>query len=212
LLRAFDCHLSAQKLLYLDHLLACIDEVDRVLDDLPQPILRNTLSNQILNVLTGKPFNLKGFPETLEKRIIILKTIVEELGIEEKFAAAVSKIFKVTEAKRYEKNWTQFINFFIDEGRATAILPLSVMGSQATTSFIKFFESLCSIMGIADLLIDFNRDFKLNQIVIKPTLGRYFYLLRKLAYSGIRLVRLIPHKRRFIAYCWRMLKALMKKE
>ncbi|MFT6335183.1 MAG: hypothetical protein ACI86M_001527 [Saprospiraceae bacterium] len=87
------------------------------------------------------------------------------------------------------------------EGKATAELPLSIMKIESTHAFGKFFNNLCRLMGIADLVIDAKSDCESNNITIKPHLNRYFKLNWLLVKDGLKLIWKFPKRIHFLVYC-----------
>jgi hypothetical protein len=189
--------------LMLDHLILAIDEVDQVVDELPTEAERNNLTNCISKYLRNKENQLihKLASESLSNRMYVLKKIVVELDVTDRFHKAVSNIFYFTERKRHTKNETELIELVMMEGKATAELPLSIMKIDSTCAFGQFFNNLCKLMGIADLVIDASSDYKSKFISIKPHPNLYFKLNWLLVKEGLKLIWKFPGRVHFLIYC-----------
>lgn len=200
---AFNLELSKRSLNHLDHLLACIDLVDQVVDDLPGERDRTQLCKDILDFLHGRQDQILNdhAPPELRKALINIRQIVGELGILTRFAGAVETIFDNTERKRHTPNISNFINMIATEGRATAELPLSILGKEASQGFATFFTEICELMGFADLLVDARSDYRNGLIVIYPSFSLHVKLTVMIIRGGIKLLTHIPHKWAFIKYC-----------
>ena len=189
--------------LMMDHLILAIDEVDQVVDELPTEAERNDITSCILKYLRNKEnqLTLKLASESLSNRMYVLKKIVVELDINDRFHKAVSDIFYFTERKRHTKNEAELIELIMLEGKATAELPLSIMKIDSTHAFGQFFNNLCKLMGIADLVIDAKNDYKSNYISIKPKLNLYLNLNWLLVKEGLKLIWKFPGRIHFLIYC-----------
>lgn len=196
----------------LDHLIIAIDEIDFCIDELPSQEERDAITDSLLDFLSNNKvkwdhvIKIKG----LDLKIENLKQVVQAINYKDDFIAAVKTIFINTEAKRHANNEEELIKFVILEGKATAILPLSIMGIKADTNFGTFFTTLCMLMGISDLVIDARKDFAAGLIVFKPTLKFYGNLMRIIVSEGVGLIFTIPKKWQFIKYCLSFSVALIK--
>lgn len=212
LLSSFDVNITDKTKIHLDHLICCIDEVDKVLDDIPDQNLREELSREMISLIDGTSLHLAeslNFP-SLEKRLLMLKKIADDLNISARIIKAAKIIFSRTEEKRHVKKLDDFIPLVMEEGAATAELPLSILGAESNHKFDSFFENLCSLMGIADLVVDARDDFKQGIIAMKPSLGIYPRLIWITIVRGLKLLFSIPNKVRFLLYCYRLTKSLLK--
>lgn len=189
--------------LMMDHLILAIDEVDQIVDQLPSENERNDITNSILNYLCNNDEKLthKLASKSLSNRMQVLKKVVNELDIIERFHSAVSIIFQYTELKRHTNNKSILINYVMLEGQATAELPLAIMKIDSTHPFGQFFNNLCMLMGVADLIIDAKSDYKSNYISIKPSLNLYLKLNWILIKDGLKLIWRFPKKIHFLIYC-----------
>jgi len=156
LTNAYSVELDRRTKLMLDHLILTIDEVDQSVDELQTKIERDSLTNSILQYLqnTEPEYTHVLAKPSLSKKIDILKSIIKELHITDRFYAAATKIFNYTEQKRHTTDQNELIQLVQLEGEATAELPLSIMGISSHDSFGLFFNRLCMLMGVADLVID----------------------------------------------------------
>ena len=189
--------------LMMDHLILAIDEVDQVVDELPTESERNDITNCMLMYLCNNDEKLihKLASESLSNRMHVLKKIVIELDITERFHKAVSDIFDYTERKRHTKDESKLIELIMLEGKATAELPLSIMKIDSTHAFGQLFNNLCKLMGIADLVIDARSDYNANYISLKPKLGLYLNLNWILIKEGLKLIVKFPERIHFLVYC-----------
>ena len=62
------------------------------------------------------------------------------------------------------------------DAKATAQLPLSIMKIETNHAFVRFFNNLCKLMGVADLVIDTETDYLSYYILIDPKLKCYLKL------------------------------------
>jgi len=203
LTNAYSVELDSRTKLMLDHLILTIDEVDQSVDELQSKTERDSLTNSILQYLQNNESEyIHSLAKlSLSKKIEILKSIIKELHITERFYAAASKIFNYTEEKRHTKDQKKLIQLVQLEGEATAELPLSIMRIDSQDSFGLFFNRLCMLMGVADLVIDAKSDFNSNYIVLKPNFKFYRALVSIVIKEGIRLIWNFPHKFKFLMYC-----------
>lgn len=200
---AYKLVIDGRTKLMMDHLILAIDEVDQVVDELPTETERNDITNCMLKYLCNndKKLNHELASESLCKRMQVLKKIVIELDITERFHKAVSEIFYYTERKRHTKDETKLIELIMLEGQATAELPLSIMKIDSSHPFGQFFNNLCKLMGVADLVIDAKSDYIANYISIKPKLGLYLNLNWILIKEGVNLISKFPKRIHFLGYC-----------
>lgn len=200
---AYSVQLDTRTKLMLDHLILGIDEVDLVVDELPTKKERDEITASILTFLNDakKTWSHPSASESLTIKIHNLKYIVQELNIGDRFHKAAFEIFDYTERKRHTINQTELIDFVTKEGKATAELPLSIMQIDPTHAFAKFFTILCTIMGIADLIIDARSDYNSKFIVLKPNFKLYFKLNFILIRDGLKLIWIFPKKISFLIYC-----------
>ena len=209
---AFDIEIDAQTKIYLDHLIIAIDEIDNCIDELPSKELRDTITNSLVTFLSDDTTHWSHPDATKEFSLKIenLKAIVQKQNIETKFVGTAETIFHNTEIKRHTKNIDDLIAFIIEEGKATAILPLSILSIKADTPFGMFFTNLCMLMGIADLVFDAREDFRKGFIDVKPSFELYRKLVKIVIKDGISLLLSIPKKLKFMVYCFKFTLALMK--
>lgn len=200
---SYKVSLSARRKIMLDHLIIAIDKVDQSIDEIPDKLDRDELTECMLSFLENdqKEFGNRLATDSLSQNMNVLKLIVHELGVQGRFILAVAKIFKYTEEKRHTNNAEQLIALVQKEGAATAELPLSIMQVPADHPFAYFFNNLCKMMGIADLIVDARSDYRDNYIALKPSLLLYFNLSWILVKEGVRLIWNFPRKLRFIIYC-----------
>lgn len=151
-----------------------------------------------------------GSRPRFQKLIEVIKSIVLAAGVRDRFSDAAQKIFQYTEEKRHVTDRRQLIDLVMLEGKATAELPLSIMGVAADQPFGQFFYRLCMLMGVADLIVDARSDYKANYIALKPSLRLYFDLNRILITEGIKILWYFPKKLSFLWYAIRMSIALIK--
>lgn len=212
LLSAFDIVLNQTTKLYLDHLICCIDRVDNILDEMSMQQQRQNLSDSMIELINGDRELLpKEFcqPE-LETSLLNLRAIANKLNVKSAIVHAAHIIFTKTENKRHETNIESFITMVQAEGVATALLPLSIMGDESNKNFTDFFTKLCRLMGVADLIVDAKSDYRTKIIAFKPTFKIYVRLIRLTISEGLKLLLMIPHKFRFLQYCFRFLIIMIK--
>lgn len=209
---AFDISVDSKTKRYLNHLIVAIDEIDTCVDDIASKKERDSITKSLINYLGDNSLNWKHNKATpsLAKKIKNLKKIVVLENIDIQFIEAAQTIFDLTERKRHTKDYKLLIDFVVDEGKATARLPLSILKIEAHTPFGKFFTDLCKLMGVADLIIDAMADYRANQIALKPSISLYLKLIKMAVLGGIRLIWGIPHKFRFLLYCFRFGIALLR--
>lgn len=202
---AYGIMLSDRQKLMLDHLILGIDEVDKAVDEIPSYELRENVTQSLVKFLGNNEERWENPLNTtsLTHKMYTLKKITQELKIESRFTAAVSAIFLYTEQKRHEPQEDELINLVMLEGEATAELPLSIMSVKPDHPFGIFFTQLCTLMGIADLIVDARSDFKSNYIVLKPKIGLYVKLNLILIKNGIKIFWNFPRKMSFLLYCIR---------
>ncbi len=200
---AYKITVEPREKLMLDHLILCIDEVDASIDILPTKEARDTITQSILHYLQDDSdvWNCEAANQQLTDRIQMLKSIVVELNVVDRFHQAAHDIFHFTELKRHTESEEELLDFILKEGHATAELPLTIMQIDERDAFALFFNRLCMLMGIADLVIDARSDFQANFIVIKPRLFLYLKLFRILIVEGLKLVWYFPKKIPFLVYC-----------
>lgn len=202
---AYAIKLSNRQKLMLDHLILGIDDVDKSIDEIPSFEVREKVTQSLLNYLNNEEEHWKNPLETdsLSNKMLTLKKITKELKIEKRFTQAVSEIFKYTEQKRHVLDKDELIELVMLEGKATAELPLSIMSVGPDHSFGKFFTQLCTLMGVADLIVDARSDYKSNYISVKPKIGLYLKLNLILIKEGISIFWNFPRKMSFLLYCIR---------
>ena len=200
---AYDIHLTPRTKLMLDHLILGIDEVDLVVDRLSLQSERDEITGSVLKFLSNSEKNWTHplATDSLTIKIQNIKYMVEELKVEDRFHVAAAQIFDFTERKRHTLNQQELIDFVMREGKATAELPLSIMQIAPSHAFAKFFTILCTLMGIADLIIDARSDYKSKYILLKPSFKLYFNLITILIKNGIKLIWNFPKKFSFLIYC-----------
>ena len=200
---AYRLMLDKRTILMMDHLILAIDEVDQAVDELPTKDGRDDITSSMLAFLLNDHETLihELASESLSQRMQILKKIVVELEITDRFHEAVSEIFDYTERKRHTKNEAELIEMIMLEGKATAELPLSIMKIDSTHAFGQFFNNLCKLMGIADLVIDAQNDYKSNYISIKPRFFLYTKLNWILIKEGLKIFWKFPERVHFLIYC-----------
>jgi len=203
LTEAYSVSLDERTKLFLDHLILAIDEVDQAVDEIETKVNRDDITNSILKYLSNQEFtwNHKLASPILATKIQILKSIVLELKVSARFHKAVVNIFHFTEVKRHTTDPKELIELVRKEGQATAELPLSIMQIEPTHAFGLFFQHLCMLMGIADLVIDAKSDFRANYISIKPKFSLYVKLIYLVIKDGCTLIWRFPNKLKFLLYC-----------
>lgn len=202
---AYSISLNKRRKQMLDHLILGIDEVDVVVDPLPNIQDREDLTSSILTYLSSDQdaWSHELATPSLISKIQVIKRIVKELGVEKRFHKAAFHIFKFTEEKRHTLNTDTLVQLVMQEGEATAELPLSIMQIEAEHPFVHFFTNLCRLMGVADLVMDARSDYKSNYIALKPNLKLYWKLHAIMVKEGLKLVWNFPHKIKFLLYCIR---------
>ena len=195
--------LDARTKLMLDHLILGIDEVDLVVDQLPTKSERDDITASILKFLGDKEKVWKHplATDSLTLKIQNINYIVQELNVQDRFHKAAYNIFDFTERKRHTVSEQELIDFVMQEGKATAELPLSIMGIAPSHAFAKFFTILCTLMGIADLIVDARSDYKAKYIAVKPSISLYLKLNAILIKYGLKLIWIFPKKISFLIYC-----------
>ena len=214
LLRAFDVKIDGKTKIYLDHLIGCIDLVDTAIDNVSEKNLRDKLTVDMTSLLDGRSEQLSKEFEypLLEKSLLNLRLIAIDLNIKTQILNSAKIIFRSTEDKRHVSDIEEFISLVQQEGEATALLPLSLMGSQSNKKFTAFFSDLCRLMGVADLVADARADYCQGLISFKPSLRIYSKLLFITINSGLKLLINIPNKFRFLQYCIKFIPLLWKKD
>lgn len=200
---AYNVDVESREKRMLDHLILCIDEVDASIDILPTKEERDFITKSILAYLKDSTtsWTCKAANQALKERIEILKSIVIELDVVDRFHNAAQDIFHFTELKRHTNDEHQLLDFILKEGHATAELPLTIMQIKEEHEFALFFNRLCMLMGIADLVIDARSDYHAKYIVVKPRIGLYLKLFQLLVSGGLQLVWHFPKKISFLVYC-----------
>ena len=202
---AYGIVLTERQKLMLDHLILGIDEVDKSIDEIQLFELREEVTQSLLMYLSDQDEQWENPLETssLSDKMLILKKITQELNVEKRFSKAVSDIFKYTEQKRHVLKKDELIKLVMLEGQSTAELPLSIMSVEPNHPFAKFFVQLCTLMGVADLIVDAKSDYRLNYIELKPSFGLYVKLNWILIKEGIKIFWNFPKKVSFLFYCIR---------
>ena len=198
----YGLEISPDQKLMLDHLILVIDAVDKVVDELPEKDQRDDLTKSIMEFLRA-PDSKWDHPLTnalFAKKVSNLKRIVQHADIKPRFLDAAEKIFHYTEVKRHTKSRKELLQYILMEGKATAELPLSIMQAPPDHPFSIFFTRLCSLMGIADLVIDARSDYKLKYITYKPNPGLYLKLNWMLIREGAGIFFSFPKPLRFLVY------------
>lgn len=209
---AYELTIDDRTKLMLDHLILGIDDIDQTIDNLESRTKRDKITSSIIEYLQNDEVQWKASSVTnaFIQNIQTIKYIVTELQINYRFYKAASDIFKFTEDKRHVTDSNELIQLVLAEGKATGELPLSIMKVQASHDFGVFFTNLCTLMGIADLIIDAKSDYKAKQISVKPTLSLYLKLNMIMIKEGILLIWNFPKKLSFLLYCIRFSIALIK--
>ncbi len=209
---SFDISIDPDTMIYLDHLIIAIDEIDTCIDALSTKEERDSITDAMLTFLSDNTLEWSHPNETktLAANICNLKQVLNLLNIDSQVIGAATSIFHYTEIKRHTTDQALLIDYVTLEGAATALLPLSIMGVDVESPFGEFFTNLCKLMGVADLVIDAREDYKLGYIALKPSLTLYTTLISIVFSNGLRLLTSIPHKGRFIRYCLRFGIALLR--
>jgi len=212
LTNAYGLQLDPKRKRMLDHLIVVIDGVDQYIDELPTQKLRDDVTGAIIQFLIHDDpnWNDTAIAPTFRKLIEVVKSIVLQSGTRDRFMVAAQNIFLYTEQKRHTTNRKELVDLVMKEGRATAELPLSIMGIEADQPFGQFFSRLCMLMGVADLIVDARRDYKEVIIALKPGIGLYYHLNRILVTAGLQILWYFPKKLRFLMYVIRMSVALIR--
>ena len=212
LTNTFNLNIDQRTKLYLDHLIIAIDEIDNYIDELPSKEERDAVTHSLVDFLLNEKekWIYPKQNETLPIKIENLKRVIQQLDIKEEFSASAKTIFYNTEIKRHTKKAEDLIQFVTLEGKATAILPLSIMQIKSDTPFGIFFTKLCMLMGIVDLIIDARQDFKKEQIALQPNFKLYYQLFKITIIDGLNILISIPRKLKFMNYCFRFSIALLK--
>ncbi len=208
---AFNITLPLEQKYRLDVLLAGIDCVDRTLDALEAKEDRDALTEAMLSYLEGERDHLASphASAELSTRLNAIRQIVGQTGISEPFMQAARIIFDQTEKKRHTQEAGVMLDMVEREGAATAQLPLSVMRSAGSPDFRRFFQDLCQMMGLADLLLDAREDYRTGQMRVRPTVSLYIRILWRLTCGGWKVQKSFPQPWAFIRYCLRFLRALL---
>jgi len=209
---AFDITIDPETKIYLDHLIIAIDEIDNCIDELPTKKLRDEITEGLVNYLSdnAEHWNHSQSNNSFSTKIENLKRVVQNQNVEAQFVDAAETIFHNTEIKRHTNNIDDLIEFISQEGKATALLPLSILKIKPEVPFGMFFTNLCIIMGIADLVFDAREDFRKGFIVVKPSFELYRKLIHIVIRDGISLLISIPKKLKFLVYCFKFTLALMR--
>jgi len=196
----------------LDHLIIVIDGVDQYIDELPSQQNRDEITGSILKFIgdDSTTWNHQTVPQSFRQLIEVVKAIVLQAEARERFTQAAQDIFQYTEEKRHVKDRHQLIQLVMKEGKATAELPLSIMGVEANHPFGQFFSRLCMLMGVADLIVDARSDYKANYIALKPGIGLYLNLNKILIVEGLKILWYFPRKIQFLWYAIKMSVALIR--
>lgn len=208
----FGFKISAPTKVKLDHLIIAIDAVDDVLDEIEIKEDRDLLSQQMISFLRGDDALLKNQRGTnvLFRSLKVLREIIQKSTYTDQFVKAAEQIFFFTESKRHTKKVKVLLEQIQSEGRATARMPLTLMGSECTPMFEDFFSRLCELMGVVDLIFDAKEDYSTNKLSLVPTVTLYLKLVGITLVSGLTILRMAPQKWSFIKYCLRFGLTLLK--
>lgn len=209
---AFNVKIDEQTKVYLDHLIIAIDEIDNCIDDLPLKTQRDSVTESLIKYLSDDTllWSHHDATPTLPLKIQNLKAVVRNLDVQTKFIEAAKAIFLNTEIKRHTTSINDFIQYVTLEGKATAILPLSILGVSNHSAFNSFFTKLCMLMGVTDLIFDARSDYRKKYTVLKPSLSLYLRLIKITVKEGCKLIWNIPSKAKFLVYCIKFSLALMR--
>ena len=195
----------------MDHLIIGIDLLDSVLDRLESKNERFAISESVITFL-NEPWTTwtykKEYPD-LADALLKIKSAVYHMEVKHQFLESVKIIFDRTERKRHSEDPDVLIELILEEGAATGALPISLTGLAPTHPFALFFKELCTLMGIADLLVDAREDYKSGLISIRPRLKLYLKLFCVLIRRGFKLLMKFPKKHAFIRYCLKLSWSLM---
>ncbi len=200
---AYGIVISDRQKLMLDYLILGIDEVDKSIDEIPSYEMREKVTKSLVRYLGNQEENWENplGTSSLSDKMFVLKKIMQELNIEKRFTKAVSEIFDYTERKRHVLSEDELIELVMLEGKSTGELPLSFMHVDPGHAFAIFFTQLCTLMGVADLIVDARSDYKSNYIKLKPKIGLYVKLNLILVKEGILIFWNFPRKISFLVYC-----------
>ena len=200
---AYALQLVGETKVKMDHLILAIDQVDKCIDEISSEGDRVAAMDFLIDYLKDKINGIEHpmFSPKLKAIMPTIKLIIHQEEIVDEFIKAVTDIFNYTEKKRYVKTNEALIELVSKEGIATARLPLSFMKVGLDEPFAKFFTQLCLLMGIMDLIVDARDDYKQQIISVKPNLGLYFSLFKKLCSGGFSALWQFPRTLKFIAYC-----------
>jgi len=208
----YGLQLDTQTKMYLDHLILAIDDLDSCIDDQAAKEIRDSITDSLIAYLRSDAIHWEhtNVSDVLKQKIENLKFIVTDLGIEDSFIEAATTIFSMTEIKRHTDNTDELIAYVKEEGRATAMLPLSIMRISPASQFGIFFTRLCMLMGIADLIFDAYEDKRNGLIRVSPSFRLYMKLLTFLTVEGLKTIFSFPRKIRFLIYCLGFVKELAR--
>lgn len=209
---AFNIVIHQEIMLHLDHLIIAIDEIDNCVDEIRSKQERDSITSSLITFLsdTSDKWSHPSATASLATKIENLKLVVNERKIQTAFINAAQSIFHFTEIKRHTDKLDDLVNYVVEEGKATSILPLSILGINSTDPFGEFFTKLCMVMGLADLIIDARQDYRKGYISIKPSIRLYIKLAKVVMKDGFILLTKIPRKMKFMSYCFSFSIALIK--
>ena len=141
---AYNLTVEEETKLCLDHLIIAIDDVDHCIDNQREKAKRDNITDALLAYLRNdeEEWHHPDTPKSFDNRIENLKCIVLIKDIQNPFTEAAETIFRNTETKRHTDDIEELIEYVKEEGRASAMLPLSVLGLDAKYVFGIFFTKL----------------------------------------------------------------------
>lgn len=180
--------------LHLSHLIATIDSIDRNLDVLPERSERDEFSNALVVFLAGKTKKVESsvVTEEVQRRMHILRTVVETRGIQSDFCETVKTILVHTEAKRAARSEREMIDEMREEWRLTGHLTVLILRPESNDKFESFFYLCCEMMTAVDMIQDAISDYREGQISVFPWPTLYIRLLAEFIVPMPKLIWRFP--------------------
>jgi hypothetical protein len=173
---SLDCQIPDSVYTCWQTTLVAIHIVDHMLDNTQSHSERKTLSNNLLDFVSGADNSHLENP-ILRNSVITLRNSLEPFSSRQKliFVRGLQFLSEITEQIKHTENISEFLKLRQLEGQLTSqlfltLLPDKFKHSERYQKIHKAFRSLGRLGNLTDSLLDLKNDFATGQTAIQPSL------------------------------------------